>query len=307
MKMADLIIIVYIIIFISIICSSYVAIKLFKNKINYLIGILSVATALIELVVLSSVIWINDFEKLVPRKFCIFQGIALQYCAYLQIISALCFSIHLYQLLVRQKEGNSQTLHKAYIFAIVIIPIIMTIIVSIESIQHDAIQPFKIACDIKNPQWVKLIGYPGFNLIGTIIGAYFSIRAVFKVFRHLDQFKSQMTDTSKIAANKSKPTGDVNEGGVTNEIAEETGVKKDFIRKIRKSYNMTKAAAIRMVLFSFGLTLINTLASVHTVLLFIKGGEDKTTGLRTADFAVAFTGIIIYVIFGLPSLFRKGS
>ncbi|PKK75501.1 hypothetical protein RhiirC2_773549 [Rhizophagus irregularis] len=116
-----------------------------------------------------------------------------------------------------------------------------------------------------------------------------------------------MTDTSKIAANKSKPTGDVNEGGVTNEIAEETGVKKDFIRKIRKSYNMTKAAAIRMVLFSFGLTLINTLASVHTVLLFIKGGEDKTTGLRTADFAVAFTGIIIYVIFGLPSLFRKGS
>lgn len=75
--MADLIIIVYIIIFISIICSSYVAIKLFKNKINYLIGILSVATALIELVVLSSVIWINDFEKLVPREFCIFQGIAV--------------------------------------------------------------------------------------------------------------------------------------------------------------------------------------------------------------------------------------
>ncbi|RGB41277.1 hypothetical protein C1646_795448 [Rhizophagus diaphanus] len=186
----------------------------------------------------------------------------------------------------------------------------MTIIVSIVSIQQDAIYPFKIACDIKNPQWVKIIGYPGFNLIGTIIGAYFSIRAVFKVFRHLDQFKSQMTDTSKVTANKSKPMGGVNEGGdtnETNEIAEESGVKKDFIRKIRKSYNMTKAAAIRMVLFSFGLTLINTLASVHTVLLFMKGGEDKTTGLRTADFAVAFTGIIIYVIFGLPSLFRKKS
>jgi hypothetical protein len=74
-----LVVVVYVIIFISMICSLYVAFKLYKNKINYLIGILSSSTALIELVVLSSAIWIENFEKLVPREFCIIQGIAVSW------------------------------------------------------------------------------------------------------------------------------------------------------------------------------------------------------------------------------------
>ncbi|GBC02344.1 hypothetical protein RclHR1_04580012 [Rhizophagus clarus] len=222
-------------------------------------------------------------------------------------MSALCFSIHLYNLLVRQKERTSQTLHRAYICSIIIIPILMTLIVAYFSIKYDAIQPFELSCDIKEPKWVKMVGYPGFNLIITIIGAYFSIRAVAKVFSHLDHFKSQMTDM--ISTNKS--TTEVNEINRENEAneaneANETGVRNDhYIRNIQKSYNLTKAAAIRMVLFSLGFTIVNILASVQSVLLVIKKGDDKTTGVRTADFALSFSGIIIYLIFGLPSVIKK--
>ncbi|RIA98488.1 hypothetical protein C1645_812754 [Glomus cerebriforme] len=159
------------------------------------------------------------------------------------------------------------------------VPILMTIVVAIISIKTNAIHPFALACDIRNPTWVRLIGYSGFDFILTFVGVYFSVRASYELFKHLDQFKSQITETS---SNNKNDTPNL------------------------QVYSVTKAAAIRMVLFSIGFALINISATVQSIYLIMKGKDDKFYGgLRGPDFAVAFTGIIIYLIFGLPRMFTK--
>lgn len=79
-------VIFYVIFFISMICAIFTSAKLYLSGKNYLIAVLSGAMACGEFVVLLSIIWIDDFEKNVPREFCFFQGIA---------VSCLHFEIHI--------------------------------------------------------------------------------------------------------------------------------------------------------------------------------------------------------------------
>jgi hypothetical protein len=71
------IVIFYFIFFISMICALSTAIKLYLQGKNYLIAVLAIAMALGELVVLPSIIWIEDFRNTVPRNFCIVQALAV--------------------------------------------------------------------------------------------------------------------------------------------------------------------------------------------------------------------------------------
>lgn len=70
-----------------------------------------------------------------------------------------------------------------------------------------------------------------------------------------------------------------------------------------KAYNMTKAAAIRMVLFACGFALINILASFQTVKMILKDGlfgEDHYEGIGGNDIAGATMGLMLFLVFGLP-------
>ncbi|RIA95188.1 hypothetical protein C1645_872935 [Glomus cerebriforme] len=329
------IIIVYFICFISVICGVSTALKLYLSGKNYLIAVLAASMAVGELDILSSVIWINDFQN-VPKSFCIFQALLLQYAVYLQIIAAVCFSYHIYQLLVHYKKGSSQTLQKIYVSALVGGPIIMTIIAAIVSIKTDAVRPFALNCDFKKPIWVRLIGYSGFNFVLTFFGVYLSARAAYQVFKHLDQFKSNLSNgdissnssSSAMVTNHSSPeiqiyidnTDETNvETTEINTTASSTATvtstrqtrrpvtTQTSLRQI-KAYNMTKAAAIRMVLFSCGFALINVAAAFQTITTILKQGlfgEVVIEGLGGNDFAGVLSGLMIFLVFGLPNGVKK--
>jgi hypothetical protein len=59
------------------VCSLSVTVKLYLNGKNYLIAVTAAGMALLEFIVLTSIIWIDDFETTVPRGYCTFQGIAV--------------------------------------------------------------------------------------------------------------------------------------------------------------------------------------------------------------------------------------
>ena len=68
---------IYTVFFISMLCSITLTVKLYMSGKNYLIAILAAGMALCELIVLSSIIWIENFVVNVPELFCTIQGIAV--------------------------------------------------------------------------------------------------------------------------------------------------------------------------------------------------------------------------------------
>ncbi|CAG8547188.1 3297_t:CDS:2 [Diversispora eburnea] len=67
----------------------------------------------------------------------------------------------------------------------------------------------------------------------------------------------------------------------------------------RKSYGLTRRAAIRMAGFSLGFAFINLLGCVKTIMNII-GGKPQETSISSNDWIGVFLGIIIYIVFGLP-------
>ncbi|EXX56184.1 hypothetical protein RirG_218500 [Rhizophagus irregularis DAOM 197198w] len=317
------------------VCAICTAIKLYVTGKNYLIAILAVAMAVGEFIILLSIIWISDFKHGVPKTFCYVQALAFQYAVYVQIVTALCFAFHIYQLLVHFKQGTSQKLQQFYMIFIAIIPVVVVIIATVVTIKVDAIGPLAINCDIKRPVWARLIGYSGFNLLLTFPGVYFSGRAAFQVFRHLDQFKSKISNGTDSNDSTRAMTGNRNNTNdtspheiqihvdsnheITNSEATTTSGTRTTITAHRrprsqsranqiKAYNMTKAAAIRMVLFACGFALINVLASFQTVSMILKEGlfgEVHNEGIGGNDLAGAFMGSMLFLVFGLPRNMKR--
>ena len=118
---------------------------------------------------------------------------------------------------------------------------------------------------------------------------------------HLDQFK---TTLSSSRGNLQSNTSNISITSTHDDgILENRGQQP--IRDLQRSYNLTRAAAIRMVSFSFGFALINVAASIQTILLVISRDKDESKGLRGSDLVGALMGILIYLVFGLPHNITK--
>ena len=107
------------------------------------------------------------------------------------------------------------------------------------------------------------------------------------------------SDTSNSTSNNTNTsnTNNINDGNLEN--------NNQPNRNLQQTYNMTRAAAIRMVLFSSGFALINVTASIQTIMLVIKGEKDESKGLRGNDIVGASMGILIYIVFGLPRNMKR--
>ncbi|CAG8635241.1 13452_t:CDS:2, partial [Dentiscutata heterogama] len=82
------------------------------------------------------------------------------------------------------------------------------------------------------------------------------------------------------------------------------GNRSTFFTKNTRNYDMSKAAAIRMVLFASFFALINLLASTGAVIGIING-HPIPTGLTVTDWVGGFQGILIIIVFGLPNNWKR--
>jgi hypothetical protein len=163
--------------------------------------------------------------------------------------------------------------------------------------------------DIVSPIWVRLFGYNGINLFISIPGTYFSTRATLVVARHLDQFK---TTHSSIQSR----TPMMESGNMSNVTIEEDMIPQEPQERTaatvvaptglasNKSYNVTKAAAIRMVFFTTAYMTTNLLASVDTILTSLNH-KSLTPKPNSADLVFATLGIALFLIFGTAADVRK--
>ncbi|CAG8476711.1 6579_t:CDS:2 [Funneliformis caledonium] len=268
-----------------------------------MVVVISIGMVLVEFPVLLGVIWIDDFKNKVPWGFCLFQGVAIQYGAFLQMSGGLCFAYQTYRLLVLNRQGITETLKKVYIALVILYPLIPTAILIYIAMKYDAIKPLTL-------NW--LFGYSGSNFILSFVGVYYSGRAAVAVFRHLDRFKTSISSSrSHIQSAQTSESGqeeltisiDLEEN--THSVVTSNTVQTSDLTKQIKVYNLTKAAAIRMVLFSCSFAFINFFASIQTVLIVIKGGKTIEKGLSGHDWVGALQGSIIFLIFGIPQNVRK--
>ncbi|CAG8478160.1 6861_t:CDS:2 [Funneliformis mosseae] len=249
-----------------------------------MVVVISIGMVLVEFPVLLGVIWIDDFKNKVPWGFCLFQGVAIQYGAFLQMSGGLCFAYQTYRLLVLNRQGITETLKKVYIALVILYPLIPTAILIYIAMKYDAIKPLTLNCDIVDPVWVRLFGYSGSNFILSFVGVYYSGRAAVAVFRHLDRFKTsisssrghiQSAQTSESGQEELTISTDLEEN--TNSVVTSNTVQTSDLTKQIKVYNLTKAAAI-----------------------LIKGGKTIEKGLSGHDWVGALQGSIIFLIFGIP-------
>ncbi|CAG8760879.1 24653_t:CDS:2, partial [Dentiscutata erythropus] len=318
---------------------------------------MSVSYAFFSFDILLSMIWKNKLQD-APYGFCVFQGLVLQYMCYVSVACALCFSIHIYHLLVLRKKTTTQ---KIYYGFIIIYPTVMTCIIMALSLHFKAIKPRRMNCDIVSPSWIRLLANSGSNLLLSIPGVYFSGRSAYAVCKHLEYFRDSTELSSgsrgQMASNNSNsaqikspssircldPSYQQNDCGVENflDSYQQSGpnlspshqrTNSDLILNLEPShrrtnklsqlstfpgnrststftkntrnYDMTKAAAIRMVLFASLFALVNLLASVGAVIGIING-HPIPTGVTVTDWVGGFQGILIIIVFGLPNNWKR--
>ncbi|RIB24699.1 hypothetical protein C2G38_2031665 [Gigaspora rosea] len=330
---------------------------------------MSVSYAIFSLDVLLSIIWKNKLKN-APYAFCVFQGLMLQYMCYVAIACALCFSIHIYHLLVLRKRTTSPTLQKAYYVFILIYPIVMTCVITGLSLYYKAIKPRTMNCDIVYPSWIRLFANSGSNLLISIPGVYLSGRSAYVVYKHLEYFKSstEMLNGSReqIMSNNTKighpsirsldPSYQRNDRETNFYSYRENGYlvinsnsfhqrtndnlisdlnpsyqrkTNDFIlnldtsrqrqyksftgnrrpttyltTKNNRNRDVTKAAAIRMVLFACLFAILNLLASTGSVLEIIHK-DPIPTNVTSTDLVGGFQGILMFIVFSLPNNWKR--
>jgi hypothetical protein len=153
------------------------------------------------------------------------------------------------------------------------------------------------------------------------------------VLRHLDQFKSKISlgagadsndSTRAMTENRTNASHEIeihvdSNHEITNSEPTTTTETRTTITAYRrpksqsranqiKAYNMTKAAAIRMVLFACGFALINIAASFQTVRLILQEGlfgVDNHKGIGGNDFAGGLNGLMLFFVFGLPRSVKR--
>jgi hypothetical protein len=143
--------------------------------------------------------------------------------------------------------------------------------------------------------------------------------------RHLDQFKTKLTEasgsttstgsTSSSTALTNSTENSHSEIQITVSTSSENASYTTYrrppvqdestLRRQARAYNLTRSAAIRMVLFSCGFALINVSAAFQTISHVIHGGAESRKGIGGNDFAGGFMGLMIFLVFGLPESVKK--
>ncbi|RIB30594.1 hypothetical protein C2G38_2053287 [Gigaspora rosea] len=260
--------------------------------------------------VLLSIIWDNDLNK-APREFCIAQGLVLQLTSYTASIAALCFAWQSYRLVVL-KTRNSSTSNKWVYTLIIAYTILMTSIITSLSIGSDAIHVRALSCDVTTP-WVRLVGYAGINLLISIPGVYWSGRAAWVVFSHSERTLrtfSALQQENQIENKCNSTTIFVNMN--INSSTQNQSNRLTQGMSPKKTYKLTRKAAIRMACFSTGLLVISLIASVNTWILVLSSNSQPESDISGNDVAGSLVGIVVFFIFGttedsniLKKCFRK--
>ncbi|KAF0444851.1 hypothetical protein F8M41_003275 [Gigaspora margarita] len=292
---------------ISLICAIYLSIAC--NRV--VLKIFSASIALMSFDVLLSIIWDNDLNR-APREFCIAQGLVLQFTSYTASIAALCFAWQSYRLVVL-KTRNSSTFNKWIYSLIIAYSILMTSIITSLSIGSDAIHVRALSCDVTTP-WVRLVGYAGTNLLVSIPGVYWSGRAAWVVFSHSERTLrtfSALQQENQIQIEKNKCNSIFVNMNINNSSTQNQSNRLTQGMSPKKTYKLTRKAAIRMACFSTGLLVISLIASVNTWILVFSNSQPQSD-ISGNDVAGSLVGIVVFFIFGttedsniLKKCFRK--
>ncbi|RIB03822.1 hypothetical protein C2G38_2122198 [Gigaspora rosea] len=284
-------IIIYFLIFLSLLCSIYVALFLYRSKKNYLIALYSASVAIFSVNIILSSIWKNELNK-APFGFCFFQAMFLQYNAIFQMACAFCFAVQTYAQLVLFHQSPSNTLRKFFLCFIILYPMIMTSILIVFSLRNCAVKPRLLNCDVTDPAWVRLFGWSGINQLLSIPGTILSGRTAYEVYKHMDLLL------------RSSGTSSAEEIITQDSTNQRPKFSRDPFSKKSRSYNITRAAAIRMVTFSLLFALINVFGCFASFAAIMKGASlDK--GISSNDWVGATIGIFVFLVFGWPHNFKK--
>ncbi|CAG8648766.1 27867_t:CDS:2 [Dentiscutata erythropus] len=252
--------------------------------------------------VLLSIIWNDDLNK-APREFCIFQGLMLQFTTYTASISAVCFALQSYQLVVLKRETSIKWIYSS----IIVYPILMTSILVSLSYGFDSIHVRDLSCDVITPPWVRLVGYAGSNLLISIPGVYWSGRVAWVVFNHSErtlrtfstlpmlQQENQIENNSQLKYNSSIPINIK----ITNFNNPTQNQNQRLTQGIgpKIKYKITRTAAIRMACFSIGFLVISLIVSIDTLIILFSNSPTETK-ISGNDGAGSLIGIVVFLIFG---------
>ncbi|CAG8614348.1 6117_t:CDS:2, partial [Dentiscutata heterogama] len=136
----------------------------------------------------------------------------------------------------------------------------MTSILIVLSVHFDAVKPRRINCDVTNPAWVRLFTFSGFNQLCSIPGTILSGRTAYEVYKHMHLLKSNSNSSV--------------EQVITHDstLQQPKFSRNPFSTKSR-SYNLTRAAAIRMVTFSLLFALVNIFGCFASFSAIIKNAS----------------------------------
>ncbi|KAF0515761.1 hypothetical protein F8M41_017264 [Gigaspora margarita] len=238
-----------------------------------------------------SFIWKNELNH-APYGFCFFQAIFLQYNSIFQMACAFCFAIQTYAQLVLFHQTTSNALRGFFICFIILYPMIMTSILIVLSLHNGAVRPRVMNCDVTDPALVRLFGWSGINQLLSIPSTILSARTAYQVYKHMDLLL------------RSSGTSSAEEIITQDSTNQRPKFSRDPFSKKSKSYNITRAAAIRMVTFSLLFALINVFGCFTSFAAIIKGiSLDK--GISSNDWVGATLGIYVFINFGWPHNFKK--
>ncbi|CAG8768594.1 3747_t:CDS:2, partial [Gigaspora rosea] len=87
--------------------------------------------------------------------------------------------------------------------------------------------------DVIDPVWIRIFGFSGLNQLYSIPGTFFSGRAAYEVYKHLDLFKSSSNSASEHVIDH-------------DNIHQQRNTSRDHFSTQNKAYSLTRDAAIRM-------------------------------------------------------------
>ncbi|RIB07918.1 hypothetical protein C2G38_2147349 [Gigaspora rosea] len=215
----------------------------------------------------------------------------LQYTATFQMACAFCFAIQTYVQLVHFHQSISHEIRIFFRWFIIIYPIIMTTILIILSARFSAVKPKRMICDVIDPVWIRIFGFSGLNQLYSIPGTFFSGRAAYEVYKHLDLFKSSSNSASEHVIDH-------------DNIHQQRNTSRDHFSTQNKAYSLTRDAAIRMVVFSFLFALINFFACIPNFIDIINGVRIEKEPTST-DWVASAIGIFVFLVFGWPYNFQN--
>ncbi|CAG8774651.1 5193_t:CDS:2, partial [Dentiscutata erythropus] len=142
-----------------------------------------------------------------------------------------------------------------------------------------------------NPTWVRLFAFSGINQLCSIPGTILSGCAAYKLYKHMHLLRSNSSSSAEQVITQDST------------LQEPKFSRNPFSTK-SKSYNLSKAAAIRMVTFSLLFALVNIFgcfASFSAIL------ENQSLEIEPTsnDWVGATIGIFVFINFGWPHNFEK--